>query len=69
MKIRRHPVMSFFAGAFFGFGIMLILFTMGFIPMTVQWLGIGTLGFAVLGTLVAYAIPPSNKKKAVPATP
>jgi multisubunit Na+/H+ antiporter MnhB subunit len=54
---RRHPVLGFFAGLFLGIGIALLLFVFGLLPMTVMWLGVITIGFAVLGVLLAYAVP------------
>jgi uncharacterized membrane protein len=45
-KVRRHPILGFFAGLFFGI-----------LPVTVMWLGISTLGFAVLGVVLAYVAP------------
>jgi len=57
MKTRRHPALGFFAGLFLGIGIALLLFVFGVIPMTVMWLAILTLGFAVLGVVLAYVAP------------
>jgi|WetSurMetagenome_2_1015567.scaffolds.fasta_scaffold844633_2 hypothetical protein len=57
MKVRRHPVLGFFAGLFLGLGIVLMLFVFGVLPMTVVWLAVIALGAAVLGVLLAYVVP------------
>jgi multisubunit Na+/H+ antiporter MnhB subunit len=56
-KVQRRPILGFFAGLFFGFGLALILFSFGILPVTVMWLGLSTLGFAVLGVVLAYVAP------------
>jgi multisubunit Na+/H+ antiporter MnhB subunit len=56
-KVQRRPILGFFAGLFFGFGLALILFSFGVLPVTVMWLGLSTLGFAVLGVVLAYVTP------------
>ncbi len=57
MKVRRHPILGFFAGIFLGIGVALTLFVFGVIPMTAVWLGALAVGFAVLGIVGAYAVP------------
>jgi multisubunit Na+/H+ antiporter MnhB subunit len=56
-KAHRHPILGFFAGLFFGFGLALILFVFGVLPVTVTWLAILTVGMAVLGVIFAYTTP------------
>jgi hypothetical protein len=56
-KVRRHPVLGFFAGMFLGIGLALILFVFGILPVTVMWLGILTVGLALLGIVLAYVTP------------
>jgi multisubunit Na+/H+ antiporter MnhB subunit len=56
-KAHRHPILGFFAGLFFGFGLALILFVFGVLPVTVMWLAILTAGMAVLGVVLAYVAP------------
>jgi hypothetical protein len=56
-KVRRHPVLGFFAGMFLGIGLALILFVFGILPVTVIWLGILTVGLALLGIVLAYVTP------------
>jgi multisubunit Na+/H+ antiporter MnhB subunit len=53
----RHPILGFFAGLFFGFGLALVLFAFGVLPVTVTWLAILTVGMAVLGVVLAYVTP------------
>jgi multisubunit Na+/H+ antiporter MnhB subunit len=68
MKVRRHPILGFFAGLFLGIGIALMLFVFGIVPMSAMWLGIVVGGFAVLGIAAAYAVP-ARGRGAVPASP
>ena len=56
-KVQRHPILGFFAGLFFGFGLALILFVFGIVPVTIMWLGGLTLGCALLGIVLAYIAP------------
>jgi multisubunit Na+/H+ antiporter MnhB subunit len=56
-KAQRRPILGFFAGLFFGFGLALILFVFGILPVTVMWLAILTVGMAVLGVVLAYLTP------------
>lgn len=56
-KAHRHPILGFFAGLFFGFGLALILFVFGVLPVTVLWLVVLTVGMALLGVLLAYVAP------------
>jgi hypothetical protein len=56
-KVRRHPVLGFFAGLFLGFGLALVLFVFGVLPVTVMWLGILSVGFAILGVILAFIAP------------
>ena len=56
-KAHRHPILGFFAGLFFGFGLALILFSFGVMPVTSVWLAILTVGMAVLGVVLAYVTP------------
>jgi multisubunit Na+/H+ antiporter MnhB subunit len=53
----RHPIMGFFGGLLLGIGIALMLFVFGVVPMTVVWLGVLALGLAILGVVLAYAVP------------
>lgn len=64
MKVRRHPIMGFFAGLLFGLGVALMLFMLGVVPMTVMWLAICTVGGIVLGVALAYAVPARRAKDA-----
>lgn len=57
MTARRHPVRGFFAGLLLGIGLAMLLFVFGVIAMTATWFGILALGFAILGVVLAYAIP------------
>ena len=57
MKVRRHPIRGFFAGLFLGLGLAFMLFVLGILPMTAMWLGVLTVGLAVLGVVGAYAVP------------
>lgn len=57
MTVHRHPVRGFFAGLFLGLGLGLMLIVFGIIPMSVMWLGVLTIGVAVLGVVLAYAVP------------
>lgn len=66
MKVRRHPILGFFAGIFLGLGIAVTLFVFGVIPMTAVWLGALALGFAVLGIVGAYAVPARGRSAAAP---
>lgn len=68
MKPSRRPVLGFFAGLFLGIGVALMLFVFGIVPMTVMWLGILSLGCAVLGIAAAYAVPARGRKAAAGAT-
>jgi len=56
-KVRRRPVLGFFAGLLVGFGLALILFSFGILEVTVMWLAILTVGMAILGIVLAYAAP------------
>jgi hypothetical protein len=42
---------------FLGIGLALILFVFGILPVTVMWLGILTVGLALLGIVLAYVTP------------
>jgi hypothetical protein len=64
MTVKRHPVLGFFAGLFLGLGICLMLFAMGVVPVTVMWLGVLTLGGAVLGVALAYLVPARGRRAA-----
>ena len=67
MKPSRRPVLGFFAGLVFGIGVALMLFVFGVVAMTVLWLAIVALGFAILGIVVAYVAPPRGGKAPAPA--
>jgi multisubunit Na+/H+ antiporter MnhB subunit len=68
VKVRRHPVLGFFAGLFLGIGIALLLIVFGIIPLSVTWLAGLTVGFAVLGLVGAYAVPAHGRPVSVPTT-
>jgi multisubunit Na+/H+ antiporter MnhB subunit len=67
MKPSRRPVLGFFAGMFLGVGVALMLFVFGVVPMTIMWLGIVALGFAVLGVVVAYVAPARGAREPAPS--
>ncbi len=60
-KVRRHPVLGFFAGLLLGIGIALLLFVFGVTPVTLQMLGIIAGAGAVLGIVAAYVAPVRGK--------
>ena len=64
MTVKRHPVMGFFAGVFLGIGICLMLFAMGTVPVSIAWLAGLTLGGAILGVALAYAVPARGRNSA-----
>jgi len=67
MKPSRRPVLGFFAGLILGIGVALMLFVFGVVAMTVLWLAIVALGFAILGIIVAYVAPPRGGKAPAPS--
>lgn len=64
MSVTRHPVRGFFTGLLLGLGIVLIVFAFGALPMTLLTLGLFLVGGAVLGVVIAYAIPPRHRAAA-----
>ncbi len=61
-EVRRHPVLGFFAGLCLGLGVVLILFALGVVPFSVTWLGVATLGGALLGMLVTFVAPARQRR-------
>ena len=60
-KVRRHPILGFFAGLLFGLGLALILMAFGILELSVIWLAIVTVGMAVLGIVLAYVTPARSR--------
>lgn len=57
VRVRRHPVLGFFAGLVFGLGLALVLFVFGVVPTSATWLGIVVGTCVVLGVVAAYVAP------------
>ena len=68
MKVRRHPVLGFFAGLFLGIGVALLLIVFGIVPLSVTWLAGLAVGFSVLGVVGAYAVPARGRPVSVPTS-
>ncbi|MEZ5118160.1 MAG: hypothetical protein R2737_18030 [Candidatus Nanopelagicales bacterium] len=66
-KVRRHPVLGFFAGLLLGLGVILMLFVYGLVPMTWIWLVVGAVAGAAVGVVLAYLAP--ARHRAPPPTP
>lgn len=64
MKARRHPIRGFLAGLLLGLGVAMLLFVFGIVPMTIIWLAIAALGFAVLGVVLAFVAPARGRSAA-----
>ncbi len=56
-RVRRHPIMGFFAGLLLGLGLAVLLVIFGIVPMTALWLAILVGGGVVLGIVLAYVTP------------
>lgn len=56
-RVRRRPVLGFFAGLVLGLGLALLLFVLGVVPATAAWLGTVVGACVVLGLIAAYVAP------------
>ncbi len=55
--VKRHRVLGFFAGLFFGLGVALLLAVLGVVAMNLIIVGAITAGFVVLGVVLTSVVP------------